>query len=116
LVAGEIYVSTDAGVFRSTDSGATLELTSPDLTETQRIALGLGAGDSWVVYAFGSGSEGAKLYASADDGATWEDVQGAQGFGSISANVVAGSANEAGLVYVGTNGRGVFYGEAAVGQ
>lgn len=116
LVAGEIYVSTDAGVFRSTDSGATLEQTSSDLTETQRISLGLGAGDSWVVYAFGSGSEGAKLYASADDGATWEDVQGAQGFGSISANVVAGSANEAGLVYVGTNGRGVFYGEAAVGQ
>ena len=113
-VAGEIYVSTDAGIFRSADGGATLEAL-PSLDDTHRIALGRGPGDGWVLYAFGHGADGARLYATADGGVSWVDVQGAQGFGSIDSCVVAGSANVAGVVYVGTNGRGVFHAEVVVG-
>lgn len=115
LTAGELFVSTDAGIFHSTDYGATLEPTSTDLSETHRIALGLSSGDAWALYAFGTGPDGAKLYASGDDGASWADVQGVQGFGSVDSCYVAGSANEAGLVYVGTNGRGVLRAEVVVG-
>ncbi|KAI0477200.1 family 74 glycoside hydrolase [Xylariaceae sp. FL0804] len=109
-VAGELYVSTDAGVFHSTDYGASFTQPSTALTDTYQIALGVASGsDDWNVYAFGTGSAGDVLYGSADGGATWSDIQGAQGFGSISSCYLAGSGNAAGQVYVGTNGRGVFY-------
>lgn len=116
-VAGEVYVSTDVGVFRSTDYGATFARLAGALTNTQQISLGLASdGASWTVYAFGTGPAGKRLYATDDAGATWVDVQGdEQGFGTIVSEKckVVGSANVPGRVYVGTNGRGVFYGSAS---
>lgn len=112
--AGEVWVSTDIGIFRSTDSGATFTQATSEITDVQQIALGLGSGTNWVVYAFGTGPAGNKLYASSDLGATWTDIQGSQGFGAISSCKLAGSANKAGQVYVGTNGRGVFYASGVV--
>ncbi|KAL1875766.1 Xyloglucanase [Diaporthe australafricana] len=108
-VAGTVYVSTNLGIFKSTNYGAAFTQISTAITATQQIALGLGAGTTWNIYAFGTGPAGNRLYASADDGKTWTDIQGAQGFGSISSCKLAGSPNTAGQVYVGTNGRGVFY-------
>lgn len=112
--AGEVWVSTDVGIFRSTDYGATFTQATSAITGVQQIALGLGSGTNWVVYAFGTGSAGNKLYASSDLGATWTDIQGSQGFGSISSCKLAGSGNKAGQVYVGTNGRGAFYASGVV--
>ncbi|KAK3316209.1 hypothetical protein B0H66DRAFT_478853 [Apodospora peruviana] len=114
-VAGEVWVSTDVGLFRSTNYGATFAKII-GLSDTQKISLGLGSSSSsWNVYALGVGSAGARLYASGDEGATWIDIQGtAQGFGALSACRVVGSGNVPGQVYVGTNGRGVFYAKGAV--
>ncbi|KAK1248980.1 hypothetical protein MKX08_007200 [Trichoderma sp. CBMAI-0020] len=113
--AGTLYVSTDAGIFRSTDSGTTFTQVSTALTNTYQIALGLGSGSNWNLYAFGTGSAGNRLYASADNGSTWTDIQGsAQGFGAIDSAKLAGSGSVAGQVYVGTNGRGVFYAQGTV--
>ena len=112
-IAGEVYVSTDKGIFKSTNYGTSFTQLST-LTATQQIALGLGSGSTWYLYAFGSGSAGNKLYASADGGSTWTDIQGTQGFGAISSCKLAGSGNNAGQVYVGTNGRGVFYAQGTV--
>ncbi|KAL2128547.1 hypothetical protein VTI74DRAFT_9033 [Chaetomium olivicolor] len=112
-VAGEVWVSTDAGLFRSIDFGATFAKVS-GLTKTEQIAFGKGDSAAWNLYAFGSGAAGNKLYATSDNGASWVDIQGSQGFGSIGANRVVGSGNVAGQVYVGTNGRGVFYAQVAV--
>lgn len=114
-VAGEVWVSTDVGMFKSTDHGATFaQVGAGAVSDAQQIALGLGSGSTWNVYVFGHGSAGARLYASGDGGATWTDVQGVQGFGAISSCRVAGSGNVAGQVYVGTNGRGVFYAKGVV--
>ncbi|KAK3292663.1 uncharacterized protein B0H64DRAFT_419872 [Chaetomium fimeti] len=113
-VAGELWVSTDVGVFRSTDFGVTFTAAS-GISSTEHISVGKGEGTAWNVYTFGVGAAGAKLYASADNGATWVDVQGDdQGFGSMGANRVVGSGNVAGQVYVGTNGRGVFYAQVSI--
>ncbi|KAK9788553.1 putative Xyloglucanase [Seiridium cardinale] len=113
--AGDVWVSTDVGIFHSTDYGATFTQTSTTLTDTYQVALGVGSGTTWNVYAFGTGSEGARLYASADSGSTWTDIQGsAQGFGAISSGRIAGSGSTAGQVYVGTNGRGVFWAQGTV--
>ncbi|KAI0176572.1 glycoside hydrolase family 74 protein [Hypoxylon sp. FL1284] len=111
---GDVWVSTDAGVFHSTDHGSSFTEVSSALKNTYQIALGVGSGDTWNVYAFGTGSEGAKLYGSADNGASWSDIQGSQGFGTIDGCRLAGSGNEAGQVYVGTNGRGVLYASGTI--
>ncbi|KAH6842955.1 hypothetical protein B0I37DRAFT_418097 [Chaetomium sp. MPI-CAGE-AT-0009] len=114
-VAGELWVSTDVGLFRSTNFGLTFtQAGAGSISRTEQISVGKGEGSAWNLYAFGVGAAGAKLYATADNGATWVDVQGGQGFGSIAANRVVGSGNVAGQVYVGTNGRGVFYAQVSV--
>ncbi|KAK8062167.1 fungal cellulose binding domain-containing protein [Apiospora hydei] len=107
--AGDVWVSTDAGVFHSTNYGATFAATSTALKNTQQVALGVGnVKDSWNVYAFGEGRGGRAT--------TWVDIQGdKQGFGTISSGKLAGSGNVAGLVYVGTNGRGVFRATVSLG-
>lgn len=116
-IEGEVYVSTDVGVFKSSNYGATFSILATSLTNTQQVSLGLASdGSSWNIYALGTGAAGKRLYASLDDGTTWVDVQGdKQGFGTIvSAKTrVVGSANVPGQVYVGTNGRGVFYGSSS---
>ncbi|KAL2266178.1 hypothetical protein VTJ83DRAFT_5530 [Remersonia thermophila] len=114
--AGEVWVSTDAGLFRSADAGATFaRVAAGVLAGTEDISLGRGDGEGWNVYVFGVGPAGAKLYGSADGGSTWHDIQGdRQGFGAMSANRVAGSGNVPGQVYVGTNGRGVLYAKVSL--
>ncbi|CAN8098205.1 unnamed protein product [Discula destructiva] len=111
IIAGTVYVSTNLGIFKSTNYGSTFSQLSTTITATQQISLGLPAsGSTWYLYAFGSGPNGNKLYASADDGSTWTDIQGSQGFGPISSCHVAGSGNTAGQVYVGSGaGRGVYH-------
>lgn len=112
--AGDVWVSTDAGIFHSTNYGSSFTQVSTSLKNTYQIALGRGSGTTWNVYAFGTGSGGARLYGSADDGASWTDIQGSQGFGSIDSCKLAGSGNTAGQVYVGTNGRGVLYASGTI--
>ncbi|KAL2172110.1 hypothetical protein VTG60DRAFT_111 [Thermothelomyces hinnuleus] len=114
VVAGEVWVATDGGLFRSTDYGATFSAASGSIADAIKVSLGKGDGSAWNVYVFGTGPAGTKLYASADEGATWVDIQGEQGFGSLSANRLVGSGNVAGQVYVGTNGRGVFYAQVSL--
>ena len=112
--AGKVYVSSDAGIYLSTDFGSSFTLLTSALTNVYEIALGVGSGSTWNLYAFGTGSDGNKLYGSADNGNTWTDLQGSQSFGSISACKLAGSGNVAGQVYVGTNGRGAFYAKGTI--
>ncbi|KAH7036018.1 glycoside hydrolase family 74 protein [Microdochium trichocladiopsis] len=112
---GKLYVSTDAGIFYSEDFGKSFAALAGNLKNTYQVALGRGSGTGWNLYAFGTGSNGARLYGSADGGSSWTDIQGgAQGFGSIEGARLAGSGNVANKVYVGTNGRGVFHGVGAL--
>ncbi|MCJ1314608.1 Xyloglucanase [Agyrium rufum] len=113
-LAGDVWVSTDAGVFHSTNYGISFTQASTAVTNTYSIALGKGTAPYWNIYVFGSGPSGDVLYASADSGASWTDIQGSQGFGAISGNPLSASADTAGLVFVGTNGRGVFYGQGSL--
>ena len=112
--AGKVYVSTNAGIYASTNFGSSFTLLTSTLTNVYEIALGVGSGSTWYLYAFGTGADGNRLYGSADNGNTWTDLQGSQSFGSISSCKLAGSGNVAGQVYVGTNGRGVFYAKGTI--
>lgn len=113
-VAGDVWVSTDAGVFHSTDFGSTFDQTSGDgVSDVYALALGKGENEYWNVYAFMTLGDSTALHVSADVGETWTNIQGERGFGTLDANALAADKNEPGLVYVGTNGRGVFYGTPA---
>ncbi|KAF2835106.1 carbohydrate-binding module family 1 protein [Patellaria atrata CBS 101060] len=113
-LAGDVWVSTDVGILHSTNYGTSFTQVSKSLTNVHQIALGKGSGSYWNVYAFATGPNGDKLYASGDVGTSWTDIQGGQGFGAIDANPLAASKDTAGLVFVGTNGRGVFQGSGTV--
>lgn len=112
--AGQVYVSTNAGIYVSTNFGSSFTLLTSALTNVYQIALGVGSGSTWNLYAFGTGSAGNRLYGSADNGNTWTDLQGTQSFGAIDGCKLAGSGNVAGQIYVGTNGRGVFYAKGTI--
>lgn len=107
--AGDVWVSTDIGIFHSSDTGTTFSRVSTALTNTSQIALGKGSGNSWNLYAVGTGPQGRRVYGSPDLGASWQDLQASQSFGAIDSLKLAGSGNVANLAYVGTNGRGVFF-------
>ncbi|KAK2040079.1 fungal cellulose binding domain-containing protein [Colletotrichum somersetense] len=112
--AGDVWVSTNAGIFHSTDYGSSFIQVSTVLTNTHQVSLGKGSGSAWNLYAVGTGPSGRRLYGSADLGASWTDLQGSQSFGAVDSAKIAGSSNEANLVYVGTNGRGVFYASGVI--
>lgn len=113
-VAGDVWVSTDVGVFHSTDFGSTFNKTSGDgVSDVYAIALGKGANEYWNVYGFMTFGNASALHVSADEGETWSNIQGDRGFGTVDGTVLAANKNEPGLVFVGTNGRGVFYGSPA---
>lgn len=108
--AGDIWFSTDQGAYHSTDFGETFTQ-SPDVQWGNAIAIGKGKGDATNVYSFNTIGNVAALRVTADEGATWSVISDAKnGFGSASANPLAASWEVEGRVYVGTNGRGVFYG------
>lgn len=110
-VAGDVWVSTDVGVFHSTDYGSTFSKTSgDDVSDVYALALGMGENEYWNVYGFLTSGNSSALHVSADVGETWTNIQGERGFGTIDGTVLAANKNEPGLVFVGTNGRGVFYG------
>jgi xyloglucan-specific exo-beta-1,4-glucanase len=112
--SGTVYVSTNTGIYLSTNFGTSFTVLTTTITNVYQIALGLGPSSTWYLYAFGTGADGNRLYGSADNGNTWTDIQGTMSFGAISDAKLAGSGNVAGQVYVGTNGRGVFYAQGTI--
>ena len=111
-VAGDVWASTDTGLFHSTNYGASFsQIAGP--TEGYAFALGKSTSNTYKYNIFGffvvSGTTA--LFESKDVGATWTMISDSQhGFGSASSNPIAASLDTEGLVFVGTNGRGVFYG------
>jgi len=111
-VAGDVWVSTDKGLFHSTTYGTSFsQITGP--TEGWSFALGKSKSNTYKynLYGFFTIKGTSTIYQSKDVGATWVRISDtAHGFGTASSNPVAASLDTEGLVYVGTNGRGVFYG------
>ena len=111
-VAGDVWFSTSSGLYHSTDFGVTFTKIA-SVSQSFAIALGKGTGSYPNLYAFltTATSGGNILAMSADQGATWTQINDAQhGFGAASANCLAASWDVVGEVFVGTNGRGIFYG------
>jgi xyloglucan-specific exo-beta-1,4-glucanase len=109
FTAGTVYVTTDNGLFKSTDFGKTFSQI-PGPTKANGLAIGAKKDGKEGIFIAGwiDGKDG--IFRSYDDGATWTDLSGKRGFGAIDSVPLAADLREVGKVYAGTNGRGIFVG------
>lgn len=111
---GDVWVAGEgAGLFHSTDGGATFTKLA-NVASAPSIGFGKAApGQTYpAIFISGAAAGGAHaVYRSDDAGASWVRVNDERNqWGAINP-VIAGDPRVYGRVYVGTNGRGIFYGE-----
>jgi hypothetical protein len=113
-IAGDLWlVTANGGLYHSIDAGATFTRTGGALTA---YAFGLGMappGQTYpALYLNGIANATPGIFRSDDGGVTWTRINDDQHqFGT--ATVVIGDPRVYGRVYIGTNGRGIFYGDLA---
>ncbi|CAG7847796.1 Xyloglucanase {ECO:0000303/PubMed:15541296} Short=XG {ECO:0000303/PubMed:15541296}; AltName: Full=Cel74a {ECO:0000312/EMBL:AAP57752.1}; Flags: Precursor [Serendipita indica DSM 11827] len=113
--AADLWVSSTTGVFRSTNGGKTFTKL-PLVTAAWRIALGAPktAGGTPALFIAGTVNGLSTVYRS-DDQSNWIRISDAQnGFGNMASVILAGDTRIYKRVYIGTNGRGIFYNSNAV--
>jgi hypothetical protein len=112
-IEGDLWVVAGGNLFHSTDSGATF---APVATASAVFAMGFGMaapGQSYpAIYLGGTVNNFAGIYRSDDVGATWTRIDD-NNHRFATATVITGDPRIYGRVYVGNNGRGVFYGDPA---
>lgn len=113
-VTGDIWVSTDKGLFHSTNNGTSFTAIS-GISQAWGIALGAPKTSGGYPAVFVAANYGGIAYLRSDDqGVNWVKINdAAHGFGSASSNCITADSRVYGRVYIGTNGRGIFYGEVA---
>ncbi|MEU3470709.1 RICIN domain-containing protein [Streptomyces sp. NPDC006687] len=114
-VAGDLWIAGGAkGLLHSTDGGRTFTTLT---TVRSASALGFGkaaSGTSYqALYLIGTVKDVTGVFRSTDQGATWlrvnDDAHQWGGIGSV--GVITGDPDTYGRVYIGTNGRGLQYGD-----
>lgn len=106
-----IWTDTKAeGVYRSTNGGTSFSKVN-GLAFASNIGFGIGKNGGTAVYAVGIANSDTQIsiYRSDDDGSSWTKINGDKGFGGVT--MITGDPCVYSRVYVGTNGRGVLYGE-----
>lgn len=110
-VEGDLWLGGDKGLFRSTDGGVTWTPVA-GVAFARAISMGKAkTADGYpAIYLAGTVGAGRGVFRSDDAGASWTEITDAQRqFGLV--QTVAGDMRQYGRVYLGTNGRGVFYGD-----
>lgn len=112
--SGMVWVARGTGgLFRSSDRGRTLEAV-PGVAVARLLCFGTGrlAGDPPAVYIHGRLEDGAEgLFRSTGLGAAWERIDQPRQRVGDEPNTLAGDLRVFGRVFVGTNGRGILWGE-----
>jgi len=109
-IVGDLWFGTDQGLYHITNFGLNVIQIS-NIQSSDAIAIGKGTIAYGNLYAFNSIGGVEALRLSSNQGKTWEVISDANhGFGSAGANALAASWETSGMVFVGTNGRGVFWG------
>ncbi|PWY84996.1 xyloglucanase [Aspergillus heteromorphus CBS 117.55] len=117
-LAGDLWASTDTGLFHSTDFGASFVPIAGGCTAGWSFGFGKpsATGEYPVLFGFFTVDGVTALFKTEDQGVNWQAISDANhGFGAVDANVVNGDLQNYGRVFVGTNGRGIFYGDPSGG-
>ncbi|WP_328770102.1 RICIN domain-containing protein [Streptomyces sp. NBC_00286] len=114
-IAGDLWISGhDKGLLHSTDGGRTFT-TLDTVKSASALGFGKAAPDAsyQALYMIGTVKDVTGVFRSTDKGATWLRVNDdAHQWGNISGGgVVTGDPDTYGRVYIGTNGRGLQYGD-----
>ena len=119
---GELWLLSNGHFYRSTDFGrtfASLVPADPAIKDMIFVNFGLGkpapGATAPAVYAFGVNfkMKFGGLYRSIDGGATWTRINDDDHQWGLRYRVITGDPRSFGRVYVGTDGRGIFYGDPA---
>ncbi|KAJ7071296.1 Oligoxyloglucan reducing end-specific cellobiohydrolase [Mycena amicta] len=113
-VTGDVWVTSDVGLFHSTNMGTTFTQIG-SITAGWQMALGAPktAGGYPAIFV-GANIGGIGYFRSDDQGVNWIQINdAAHGFGAVSSNPIAADQKTYGRVYIGTNGRGIFFGDIA---
>jgi hypothetical protein len=111
--SGDLWLAASNGLYRSANGGTTFVKLAA-VESGSRVGFGMAASGQTdpAVYLIGKIQGVQSLYRSLDGGLTWTRITTAtQRFPT--AQVVAGDPRAFGRIYVGTNGRGIFYGDSS---
>jgi len=112
-VKGEVWLSLDwNGLFRSTDSGKSMtKLSSVERAHLFAIGKPQPGSTTPALYLYGRvAGMGEGIFRSLDRGETWTSIGSPQNPIGGEPNVMEASWQQFGLVFIGTNGRGIYYG------
>jgi hypothetical protein len=111
-VEGDVWITTNQALFHSLDSGKTYLPVAGAVQESYGLGLGKPAkdGNYPALYLAGKVNDTVGYFRSEDRAETWVRINDdAHQFGG--AGLVAGDPRVYGRVYIGTNGRGIIYGD-----
>ncbi|WP_433462668.1 xyloglucanase [Spirillospora sp. CA-128828] len=111
---GDIWLAGDTGLFRSTDSGATFTKL-PSAAKAVNVGFGKAApGRSYqAIYTVATIGGVTGVFRSDDTGQTWVRVNDDQHQYGNMGEALTGDPRVYGRVYLGTNGRGIIYGDTS---
>ncbi|KAK6353690.1 hypothetical protein TWF696_005652 [Orbilia brochopaga] len=110
-LAGDVWVSTSDGLYRSQNYGSSFtKIGGPTVGGHFDLGAPKTSGAYWSIAGFFTIDGVAGVYRTDDAGVNWVRINDAYGFGAADANRVAVDYKVYGRVFVGTNGRGIFYG------
>ena len=114
---GEIWLSYEGSLYRSTDGGATFARSSSNIN-INSFAFGKAAPGHESPAIFGTGTVGGVqgIFRSDDNGSSWVRVNDDQHQFGGSPSVMTADPRVYGRVYIGMNGRGVLYGDRSGSQ
>jgi hypothetical protein len=113
-MAGDLWLVTREGLYHSVDGGVRFVERRSDVAVTA-LAFGKPKADHDYPTLYAIGTRGAltAIWRSDDAGASWSRINDAETEYGRRFRVIAGDPRVFGRVYVGTDGRGLFYGEPA---
>ncbi|MHB8063007.1 MAG: dockerin type I domain-containing protein [Ruminiclostridium sp.] len=115
---GDIWLAAqESGLWQSTDSGATFtKISNVDTAFVAGFGKALQGQSYMAVYITGKVEGVSGFFRSDDGGTTWIKINdGQHGYGAVD-SAITGDPRVYGRVYIGTNGRGIVYGDIADSQ
>jgi xyloglucan-specific exo-beta-1,4-glucanase len=111
---GDVWLAGDTGLFHSTDSGASFTKVS-GISKAVNVGFGKATpGAAYqALYLVGTIGGVTGLYRSNDAGTTWNRINDGQHQYGNMGEALTGDPRVYGRVYVGTNGRGIIYGDTS---
>ncbi|WP_234122453.1 sialidase family protein [Clostridium hydrogenum] len=111
-IEGDIWLSGEGGIWHSTDSGVTFNKLS-NVQDAISIGLGKAApGKSYMtLYSAAKINNIQGIFRSDDEGKSWIRINDDEHQYGVLNNCITGDPRIYGRVYIGTNGRGVIYGD-----